>query len=181
MRQGADCTVEPAVWKRDRLGWVLVAVGLVVVGGAPLPTWARAGFTPPDQTTTYVQGAGGDIVGVLFGWPLTAPPSRDRQNKILWVARVSEGGDPLRITARLASSDVVARRQVQSGPGPSIIDLPAAGCWRFDLTWSVMMTRSGSRTRPDSLHGGVAGAGRVGLERTVLGGELAVPCTRNPL
>ena len=152
------------MWKRDRLGWVLVAVGLVVVGGctghgdrgqpsartagvpatgcddavrrAPLPTWARAGFTPPDQTTTYVQGAGGDIVGVLFGWPMTAPPSRDRQNKILWVARVSEGGDPLRITARLASSDVVARRQVQSGPGPAIIDLPAAGCWRFDLTWS---------------------------------------------
>jgi hypothetical protein len=156
--------VEPAVWKRDRLGWVLVAVGLVVLGGctghgdrgqpsartagvpatgcddavkrAPLPTWARAGFTPPDQTTTYVQGAGGDIVGVLFGWPLTAPPSHERQNKILWVARVSEGGDPLRITARLASSDVVARRQVQGGSGPSIIDLPAAGCWHFELTWS---------------------------------------------
>jgi hypothetical protein len=156
--------VEPAVSKRDRLGWVLVAVGLVVLGGctghgdrgqpaartaglsatrcddavrrAPLPTWARGGFTPPDQTTTYVQAAGGDIVGVLFGWPLTAPPSRDRQNKILWLARVGEGGDPLRITARLASSDVVVRRQVQGGPGPSIIDLPAAGCWRSELTWS---------------------------------------------
>ena len=146
------------------LGWVLVAVGAVVLGGctgdgdpgrpvapttgqaatgcggsvrrAPLPTWARDGFHPPDQSTVYVQGAGGDIVGVLFGWPLTAPPARDHQNKILWVARASEGGDPLRITARLAGSGAVVQRQVEDGPGPSIVDMPRAGCWRFDLTWS---------------------------------------------
>jgi hypothetical protein len=98
--------------------------------------WPRDGFHPPDQTTIYVQGAGGDIVGVLFGWPLTAPPARDHQNKILWVARVSEGGDPLRITARLAGSGAVVQRQVEAGPGPSIVDMPRAGCWRFDLTWS---------------------------------------------
>ncbi len=149
---------------RRRLGWVLVAVTLVVLGGctgygdraqpssppagrsatgcknavirAPLPTWARAGFSPPGQTATYVQGVGGDIVGVLFGWPLTSPPPRGRQNKILWVARVSAGGDPLRIAARLVNSDVAVVRQIQGGPGPSIVDLPAAGCWRFDLTWS---------------------------------------------
>ena len=144
--------------------WVLVAVGAIVLGGctgdgdqgrpvaptaaptatgcgdsvqrAPLPTWARDGFSPPDQISVYVQGAGGDIVGVLFGWPLTAPPARDHQNKILWVARTSEGGDPLRIEARLAGSDDVVRRQVEGGSGPSIIDMPAAGCWRFDLGWS---------------------------------------------
>jgi hypothetical protein len=124
--------VEPAVSKRDRLGWVLVAVGLVVLSGCT----GHGDRGQPSAPTAGVPATGGDIVGVLFGWPLTAPPSRDRQNKILWVARVSEGGDPLRITARLASSDVVARRQVQGGPGPSIIDLPAAGCWRFELTWS---------------------------------------------
>ena len=27
-------------------------------------------------------------------------------------------------------------RTVAGGPGPSIIDLPAAGCWRMALTWS---------------------------------------------
>jgi hypothetical protein len=153
------------VSQRGRLGWMLMVVGLVVLGGctgrgdrgrtvapttvspsatgcggavrrAPLPAWARAGFTPPDQTATYVQGARGDIVGVLFGWPLTAPPARDHRNKILWVARTSAGGDPLEITARLASSGAVVRRRVQGGPGPSIVDMPAAGCWRFDLSWS---------------------------------------------
>jgi hypothetical protein len=141
-----------------------LAVGLVLVGGctglgdqgrpvapttvpaatgcgssvqrAPLPTWARDGFHPPDQTTVFVQGAGGEIVGVLFGWPLTAPPARDHQNKILWVARTSEGGDPLRIDASLVGSDDVVQRQVEGGPGPSIIDMPTAGCWRFDLVWS---------------------------------------------
>ena len=75
-------------------------------------------------------------MGVLFGWPLTAPAARDHQNKILWVARASDGGDPLRITARLEGSEVAAVREVKGGPGPSIVDLPAAGCWRFDLTWS---------------------------------------------
>jgi hypothetical protein len=144
------------VSQRARLVWVLVVV-LALGGGctrdrdrarpvgngcdgavktAPLPAWARGGFTPPDQAITYVEGAGGEIVGVLFGWPLTAPPPRDRQNKILWVARVSEGGDPLRIAARLAGSDVAVVREVKGGPGPSVVDLPAAGCWRFDLTWS---------------------------------------------
>jgi hypothetical protein len=28
------------------------------------------------------------------------------------------------------------RRTVAGGPGPSIVDLPAAGCWRLALTWS---------------------------------------------
>ncbi len=103
---------------------------------APLPTWARAGFSPPSVDVTYVQGARGDIVGVLFGQPLTSPPyPRGRQNKILWVARVS-GVGPLRIAAHLMNSDVAVVRHVRGGPGPSIIDLPAAGCWRFDLTWS---------------------------------------------
>jgi hypothetical protein len=27
-------------------------------------------------------------------------------------------------------------RRVTGSPGPSIIDLPAAGCWRLTLRWS---------------------------------------------
>jgi hypothetical protein len=31
---------------------------------------------------------------------------------------------------------VPVRREVDGGPGPSIINLPSAGCWRLSLTWS---------------------------------------------
>jgi len=27
-------------------------------------------------------------------------------------------------------------RVIAAGPGPSIVDLPQAGCWRLRLTWS---------------------------------------------
>ena len=150
--------------QRSRILGALIAVALVVLGGctdrddrtgptppstpaspagcasavttAPLPTWARVGFTPPDRATTYVQGANGDIVGVLFGQRLTSPPpGNGRHNKILWVARVSGAGS-MRIAATLTGSDVSVVRHVPGGPGPSIINMPAPGCWHFELTWA---------------------------------------------
>ncbi len=99
----------------------------------PLPEWARAGFSPPDQDVQHVRGVAGTIVAVPFGWPLRAPQPEGRSNKILWVAEVS-GGGPLKIRAGLADGTAV-EREVAGGPGPSIIDLPRDGCWRFDLTW----------------------------------------------
>jgi len=36
---------------------------------------------------------------------------------------------------------------VGGGPGPSIIDLPATGCWRFTLTWSTFGLSSGPSFR----------------------------------
>jgi hypothetical protein len=83
----------------------------------------------------FVLGDSGDIVAIL--WfdhdPLSAPPRADRNNKILWVSRAF--GAPLRIQATLTGSEQTATRTVDGGPGPSIIDLPAPGCWSFDLTW----------------------------------------------
>jgi hypothetical protein len=108
--------------------------GTVLTGA--LPEWARAGFTPPTQPVPHVIGVNGDIVGVLFGQPLHSPPGPGRQNKILWLSRIGSGGDALRIDARLTGSDVTASRAVTGGPGPSIIDLPGAGCWSLSLSWS---------------------------------------------
>ena len=104
---------------------------------ATLPTWARAGFTPPTQPMPYVMGDSGDIVAILWAEhdPLRAPPAADRNNKILWVARVGWGD--LNIRATLESSDQTVTRSVAGGPGPSIIDLPSPGCWSFDLTWGT--------------------------------------------
>jgi hypothetical protein len=102
-----------------------------------LPEWARAGFRGDGSGIPHVMSRRGDIVGVLFGRQLHAPPARDRNNKILWVSRVPlQPGDPLRITAVRDGTSEPVQREVAGGPGPSTVDLPAAGCWRLSLSWS---------------------------------------------
>ena len=100
----------------------------------PLPEWARSGFSPPDQPVGHLQAVGGHVVAVPFGWPLREKQLKGRENKVLWVADMSTGG-PLVIQARRESDTEVVRREVPNGPGPSIIDLPAKGCWQLDLSW----------------------------------------------
>jgi hypothetical protein len=103
----------------------------------PLPTWARAGFATDGGGVPHVLGRHGDILGVLFGGTLSAPPAPDRSNKILWVSRLPvTRGDPLQITARLDGTTEAVNRKVADGPGPSTIDLPSPGCWHFTLSWS---------------------------------------------
>ena len=63
-----------------------------------------------------------------------APPARDHANKILWVAKNSAAGDMV-ISASLNGQDLRVQRRVEGGPGPSIINVPKAGCWTFSLTW----------------------------------------------
>jgi hypothetical protein len=101
------------------------------VSTAVLPTWAQTGFSSDGLHTPHVFGAHDAIVGILFG-QLRAHQPAGINNKILWVAQ--DGGGPLRITAQLERSHTTATRTVDLGP--SIVDLPAAGCWRMTLTWS---------------------------------------------
>jgi hypothetical protein len=104
----------------------------------------------------YALGARGDIVAVLWArhdplvngarihappTPLVVPAPPNRNNKILWVSKLPvPAGSTLEITARrLADGTAVGpvqRRTVGGGPGPSIIDMPTAGCWQFTLRWS---------------------------------------------
>jgi len=87
----------------------------------------------------YVMSDRGDIVAILWADhnPLHAPPLPNVSNKILWVSRVNQGAfTPLRIQATLNGANQTVTRQVAGGPGPSIIDLPAAGCWSVNLSWS---------------------------------------------
>jgi hypothetical protein len=101
-----------------------------------LPEWARTGFSDDGAGIPHVFGKSGDILGVIFGSPLKAPPAEDHGNKILWVTRVpaTTTGD-LTISAKLDATGETAERKVTGGPGPSIIDLPKAGCWRLTLAW----------------------------------------------
>jgi hypothetical protein len=111
-----------------------------VVDGV-LPAWARSGFSDPKPRLPYVLGRSRRIAALLFGRPLRSPPAADHNNKILWVSRApSVAGSDLRIRAqRMRGSAPVGRavaRRVDGSPGPSIIDLPAPGCWRLTLRWS---------------------------------------------
>ena len=103
-----------------------------------LPVWARSGFTPPDLAMPHVMGAAGDIVAILWAPrdALHAPPLQNRTNKILWVSRIPLAASDLVIKATLADSTRTATVSVPGGPGPSIIDLPAPGCWTLRLTWA---------------------------------------------
>jgi hypothetical protein len=106
---------------------------------SPLPVWAQSGFTPANQPMPHVMGKAGSIVAILWASrdALHAPSLRNRSNKILWVARLPLApSDPLVIRATLAGSTRTATVSVPGGPGPSIIDMPAPGCWTFRLTWS---------------------------------------------
>jgi hypothetical protein len=81
------------------------------------------------------------MAALLWADPLLSPRPTDHNNKILWVSRVKSGSySDLRISAqRMIGSAKVGSpvgRKLIGGPGPSIIDMPAAGCWRFTLRWS---------------------------------------------
>jgi hypothetical protein len=110
-----------------------------------LPEWARNGFSG-DARATYAMSYAGQMVAVLFGYPLSQPPAEGRNNKILWVAGPaaptprdpSAGPDynDLLIDARLDGHGEPVQRRIAGGPGPSIVDLPEPGCWRLTLRWS---------------------------------------------
>ncbi len=109
--------------------------GAVTTG--ELPAWARAGFDPSTPSVPHVSGADGNIVGVVFGQPLSAPAPPGRANKILWVSRLPvAAGSTLTIHATLGGTGLSVDREVAGGPGPSLVDVPQAGCWTFDLAWS---------------------------------------------
>lgn len=100
-----------------------------------LPTWARAGWSPPKQLVSHLIGTDQAIVAVPFGWPLRDPAHQptDHANKILWIA-TADGG-PLHIVATEQATGETVIKELPNGPGPSIVDMPRAGCWRFALTW----------------------------------------------
>jgi hypothetical protein len=105
-----------------------------VVSDGVIPPWATAGFSDPHPAVPHVMSAKGEMVAILFGGTLYSPPSKDVNNKILWVTRPSPNSGPLHIDAALAGTDIHARRSL-GAPGPSYVDLPQPGCWHLTLRW----------------------------------------------
>lgn len=105
-----------------------------------LPAWAQAGFSQARPQVPYLLGAAERIAAIPFA-SLDSPPAADHNNKILWVSRVATRyGHALRIEAQRMNATkrlgAPVARKVKGGPGPSIINLPSPGCWRFNLRWS---------------------------------------------
>jgi hypothetical protein len=106
-----------------------------------LPVWMRSGFSDPKPRVPYSVGHRGAIGAVVFGWPLKSPPLANRSNKILWVPRrASKSFAALWIRLQLMEGErsvgAPIRKIIQGGPGPSIVDVPSAGCWRLTFSWS---------------------------------------------
>jgi hypothetical protein len=106
-----------------------------------LPVWMRGGFSGPKPRIPYAVGSTGAIVAVIFGWPLKSPPAAGRNNKILWVPRrTAKTIAPFWIRLQLMNGTQMVgapiRKIIATGPGPSIVDVPTAGCWRSTLSWS---------------------------------------------
>ena len=82
-----------------------------------------------------------NAAGFLFAYPLRAGNASDPNNKILWVVGIPRGGNPLHITGHPQNATTPTIDQAfpaNSSPGeiyPSIVDVPTAGCWHFDLSW----------------------------------------------
>lgn len=140
----SGCTADPAPDAAPSPVSSLPACSAQVHQNEPLPEWARSGFSG-DARATYAMSYGGQILGVLFGYPLSQPPSQGRNNKILWVAGPASQAprDPsagpdyndLLIDAQLNGRGEPVQRRIAGGPGPSIVDLPSPGCWRLALRW----------------------------------------------
>jgi len=98
----------------------------------PLPEWAREGFSTPDGWQFTITGSG-NIVAVLFGYPMRASRNvqEDGTNKILWI---SKGAYAMSMTVDAQLVGSTERVSLGDVPvGPSIVDLPDAGCWHLTL------------------------------------------------
>jgi hypothetical protein len=111
--------------------------GATPVQDPPKPAWAPTG---PD--TRWVVDDQGTIAGFLFADPLRAGHPGDPANKVLWIVNGVRDGSPLEIDLHpvgASSPSVTDSFPADSSPGeiyPSIVEVPAPGCWRATLRWN---------------------------------------------
>lgn len=111
---------------------------------APLPTWARTGFSDDGAGLPHVPGDQDRIIAALFEYPLHVAADPGDQNKILWIAAPapdntaapSGGSLGMAIDGVLLGTSARISQQVPGGPGPSGVSFPRAGCWSLTLRWS---------------------------------------------
>jgi len=112
--------------------------GTVITDAEP-PLWAQGGWSHAKGTSWPVPRAFGtqnDTVAYLFATQLVAgesPRVDGSQNKVLWEDKASPSGANVLVEGHpLGESQPV----VTIPGGPSITDVPTAGCWTFRLSLS---------------------------------------------
>jgi hypothetical protein len=112
-----------------------------------IPSWLDdAGAHNNPIGVPYVVANPPLAAGFLFGSPLRTGHPDNPSNKILWVVRTPRNGS-LTIDGHPLNAAVPAIHVIQpddSSPGniyPSIVDVPTAGCWQFDLRWASSHTQ----------------------------------------
>jgi len=113
--------------------------GTVLTDAVP-PTWAQDGWTHTKGTpwgVPWALGTQSSTVAYVFATQLvagTSPRVNGTSNKILWESRDNPSGAAVTVEGRpLGQSQPV----VTIAGGPSIVDVPTAGCWTFRLSWSA--------------------------------------------
>jgi hypothetical protein len=128
----------------------VVAVPQIVPGGCgstdrlrgAVPEWLDQAGAHNIPALPYVLAHGLTAAGFLFSLPLRAGHPTNPSNKILWVVRLPRNGSQLDLTAHpLSQFEPVVHETAPTGasPGqiyPSIVDVPQAGCWHFELSWA---------------------------------------------
>lgn len=112
--------------------------GTVLTDAEP-PLWAQGGWSHAKGTpwpVPWAYGTPNDTVAYLFATQLvagTSPRVDGSQNKVLWEAKDSPSGADVQVDGHpFGESQPV----VSISGGPSITDVPAAGCWTFQLFWT---------------------------------------------
>ena len=111
------------------------------------PAWlTQAGANHNPSFIPYTITTPPNAAAYLFAYPLRAGSVSDPNNKILWVVGMPRNGSPLHVAGHPLNSAAPAVDYSfpdNASPGeiyPSIVDVPTAGCWHFDLSWGPNST-----------------------------------------
>lgn len=130
--------------------------GTVLTDAVP-PIWAQGGWSHAKGTpwpVRWAAGTGGTSVAYVFANQLVAgasPRVDGSQNKVLWEAKDNPSGDGVVVEARPWGQSTPV---VTIAGGPSVTDVPTAGCWTFTVSWSAGGQRKSSTINLQALPAG---------------------------
>lgn len=119
--------------------------GVTTITHGTVPAWTAPAFADSNSRTPpwpHAVSARGNVVAVVFGYPLRAGQPTNPANKVLWIMRLPRHGSELTIKARPLHANaplVTIVEPADSSPGeiyPSYVNVPSAGCWQLSLRWA---------------------------------------------